>query len=38
MKIKNILAVILMLVTLITTLVGFGTQSKAATYIIDEAD
>ena len=38
MKIKTILAVTLVLITIVTTLGAFGTEAKAATYIIDEAD
>ncbi len=38
MKIKNIIAIVLILITLFTTLGIFSNTSKAATYIIDEAD
>ena len=38
MKIKSILAITLVLITMVTTLVGLGTEVKAATYIIDEAN
>ena len=38
MKIKNIIAIVLILITLFTTLGIFSNTTKAATYIIDEAD
>ena len=38
MKIKNIIVIILIIMTIITTLFAFRNTSKAATYIIEEAD
>ena len=38
MKIKNILIIFTILVIIITTLSVFKTNSKAATYLIEEAD
>ena len=38
MKIKNILIVTLVLITIISTLLGLRTEAKAATYIINEAN
>ena len=38
MKIKNIIVIILIIMTIITTLFAFQNTSKAATYIIEEAD
>lgn len=38
MKIKNIIVITLIIMTIITTLFAFQNTSKAATYIIEEAD
>ena len=38
MKIKQILSILLIVVTIVTTLSVFKTKVKAATYLIDEAD
>ena len=38
MKIKNIIVITLIIMTIITTLFAFRNTSKAATYIIEEAD
>lgn len=38
MRIKQIIAIILVLITIVTTLSIFKTNAKAATYLIDEAD
>ena len=38
MRIKQIIAILLVLITIVTTLSIFKTNAKAATYLIDEAD
>ena len=38
MKIKQIISIFLILITIVTTFSIFQTESNAATYIIDEAD